>query len=48
MRKIRELEFVACRELTPNSKMEEYRKDPNLFIYYCADSDLTYILKEAE
>lgn len=43
--RIKELEFVDYDGCT-NEKWKEYQQNPDLFEYYCADSNTTYILKE--
>lgn len=46
-RRIKDLEFVdynGCGD----EKWEKYQQDPNLFEYFCPDTNLTYILRKKE
>ena len=43
-RRIKDLEFVDY-EGCSDEKWDKYQQNPELFEYYCADSDTTYILR---
>ena len=46
-RRIKDLEFVDYEGCT-DEKWEEYQQRADLYEYYCADSDTTYILRETK
>lgn len=45
---MRKLEFVSADVRATDDEWEEFERRDDLFSFYCPDTDIIYVLKEAE